>query len=187
MAHIFVISGPSASGKTTIADALLSDESLGLHTVKSYTTRASRGSSYDDDTYEFVTKDVFLDMMMKNELIEHSNVYGEFYGCDAESFRRLVDDGKDIIKVLDHKGAYALKRRFGDEMTTLILLVPQDEGVLLERMRKRGTSEDSDVSARLDGYEDDIVEDGYDYVLASDDFDETLAKARDIIVRHMSR
>ena len=74
---LFVISGPSAVGKTTVANELLKRE-IGLQRAITCTTRAKREGELDGVDYFFMTKDEFLQRAENGEFAENSEVYGNY-------------------------------------------------------------------------------------------------------------
>jgi len=79
MSIVFIISGPSGSGKSSLVELLLRFVP-GLDFSVSYTTRPPRGSERDGHEYFFVTCDEFERMVAANEFLEYANVFGHSYG-----------------------------------------------------------------------------------------------------------
>ena len=77
MSNLFVISAPSGTGKTSLIRSLLKDNSsTGLTLGISYTTRKMRKNEVDKESYFFTSKEDFGDMIKKNQLLEHAEVFG---------------------------------------------------------------------------------------------------------------
>ena len=74
MGHLFVISGPSAVGKTTIINYLL-EKHPDLSRVVTCTTRSIRENEHDGIDYVFMSKEDFKKKMNNNEFAEFSEVY----------------------------------------------------------------------------------------------------------------
>jgi Guanylate kinase len=56
----------------------------GLHFVVTATSRAKRPGEVEGKDYYFVTKEQFLDMIERNELLEYALVYGEYKGIPKQ-------------------------------------------------------------------------------------------------------
>ncbi|HYM10352.1 MAG TPA: guanylate kinase, partial [Bryobacterales bacterium] len=74
---VFIISAPSGSGKSTLVKMLLASLE-GLDFSISYTTRAPRGGEKDGAEYHFVTREQFVAMRGRGELLEWAEVFGNF-------------------------------------------------------------------------------------------------------------
>lgn len=72
--NLYVIVGPSYSGKTTLVNSLVRE---GLHKAVTCTTRLPRGR---DDHYNFFTRDGFMHLAKSGALLEHAEYAGELYG-----------------------------------------------------------------------------------------------------------
>ncbi len=106
--NIFLITGPSCSGKTVIADYILKHRENTVKAV-SFTTRSRRPNEKEKIDYFFVSKKKFMEMVNDNEFIEFAEVYGNFYGTHRDSFK-AINEGKDIIKIIDIHGALKIKK-----------------------------------------------------------------------------
>ena len=77
--HLYVISAPSGTGKTSLVKALIKkDPSIRLSV--STTTREPRAGEVNGKDYFFVNKEDFDRQINDNEFIEWAFVYGNFYG-----------------------------------------------------------------------------------------------------------
>lgn len=76
---IMIISGPSGSGKTSLAHALISSDPSVILSV-SMTTRATRESEIEGKDYYFVNHNEFSTYVITGQLLEFTELYGNFYG-----------------------------------------------------------------------------------------------------------
>lgn len=72
--NLYIIVGPSYSGKTTLATRL---EDIGYRRALTCTTRAPRGP---EDRYIFLDTPAFQDLIEKDLLLEHTTYSGNQYG-----------------------------------------------------------------------------------------------------------
>lgn len=146
---IFFVIGPTASGKTSIVNYILNHRKNTLRAV-SYTTREKRNDEINGKDYFFVAKEEFLKLIKKRKFIEHSKVYGNYYGTSKYSFSK-INEGFDVIKIIDYKGA----KKFKKSKINIVYLffTPKDIKILEERLKNRG---DKDIKERLKQYKKEI-------------------------------
>ncbi|KAJ4969648.1 hypothetical protein NE237_002747 [Protea cynaroides] len=80
---IIVISGPSGVGKDAVIKGL-QEVRKGIHFVVTATSRPKRAGEVDGKDYYFVTKEDFLSMIERNELLEYALVYGDYKGIPKQ-------------------------------------------------------------------------------------------------------
>jgi guanylate kinase len=76
---VFIISGLSGSGKSSLVELLLRSVP-GVDFSVSYTTRQLRGSERNGREYFFISPEEFERMARADEFLEHANVFGSYYG-----------------------------------------------------------------------------------------------------------
>ena len=77
--ELFIVSAPSGAGKTSLVDALVSENSR-LCVSVSHTTRPKRPKEQDGINYHFIEKARFLSMLEAGDFLESAEVYGHHYG-----------------------------------------------------------------------------------------------------------
>ena len=76
-----IIAGPSGVGKGTLIKHLTEVSYPGKFGFSvSYTTRAPREGEVDGTHYNFITREVFEQMIAEEKFIEHCEVHTNFYG-----------------------------------------------------------------------------------------------------------
>ena len=164
---LFIISGPSGSGKETIIRALL-DGLADLKRISTYTTRSMRPGEEQGRPYNFISDDEFDGHIESGEIFEHETVYGSYrYG----SPRRALDGDPDCdnIMELDPHGYRRMKEARSCPTVGIFLLIPDLE-TLTQRIMARHKEQDHE--ARLEAARTQIREaDDYDYLLMNDDLD----------------
>lgn len=138
---IIVISGPSGVGKDAVIKRL-QEVREGMHFVVTATSRAKRPGEVDGKDYYFVTKEEFLSMIERNDLLEYALVYGDYKGIPKQQIRDFMAKGFDIVLRVDIQGAATLRSILGDS-AVFIFLVAESEAALVKRLidRKTETSE----------------------------------------------
>jgi len=179
---LFIISGPSGVGKTTICEALVKIDP-NLVRLISHTTRKPRKRS--DGTFEEHGVDYYFACFDKDydysnaEILEHSFNYGESYWTDKHDLESLMSSGADVLCNVDTNGALNLRRLYPDSL--LIFIRPPSLEVLKERLCTRNS--DDDIEARMAKAENEMMTGRlkYDYVVINDDLASTIGEIAYII------
>ena len=111
---IIVVSGPSASGKTTLYKKLLADPRFHkkLAKVVSVTTREKRSGEKHGRDYSFVSEKMFLYKKRSGHFLETEKVFDNYYGTPAKNVRDILKKGKNVLLCIDVKGARTIRRKF---------------------------------------------------------------------------
>jgi guanylate kinase len=177
---MLVLSSPSGAGKTTITRRILErDDNLSISV--SVTTRSQRPGEVDGIHYHFIDKPEFDAMVQNDELLEHANVFGNWYGTPRKPVEATLAAGRDVVADVDWQGTQQLKASFRDNMVSIFILPPtMDE---LER-RLRGRAQDSEqvVKGRMAKASDELSHwPEYDYVIVNDGLEESIDMVADIL------
>jgi len=120
--HLYIVSAPSGAGKTTLVERLV-EQMPGLRMSRSYTSRAARPGETDGVDYNFVSRQVFEEMIAAGDFLEWADVFGNLYGTCASDTERLLADGSDVVLVIDVQGARQV-RRLRPGATTIFVMPP---------------------------------------------------------------
>jgi guanylate kinase len=180
-----VVSAPSGTGKSTVLERLLI--SLGhLRFSVSHTTRQPRPGEREGESYHFVEKPVFEDLVARDRFLEWAEVHGNLYGTSRDEYERAERDGVDLLADLDVQGARQVRERFPDALTVFIL--PPSYASLEERLRGRGADPEADIQRRLArALGEARLYWEYDHVLVNEDVDECAESLRAIVLASRSR
>lgn len=167
--HLFVLSGPSGTGKGTICKKILHHVEANLSV--SMTTREPRTGETEGESYFFVTEEHFLDVLNQDGFLEHMEVYGSLYGTPKEPVMSAINEGIDVILEIDIQGALKVRESFPDGV--FIFILPPSLKELEERLRKRGTENDECIKLRLSEAEDELSYiDKYDYYVMNENVED---------------
>lgn len=144
---LFVLSGPSGTGKGTVCKALLEKERE-LHLSVSATTRECRSGEVPGETYHYVTFDKFESMIADGEMLEYAKYNGNYYGTPGKSVNKLLNEGKDVMLEIEPQGALQVKKLFPEAV--LIFLIPPSMRELKARLEKRGRETAEEIAQRLE-------------------------------------
>ncbi|OPX86774.1 MAG: Guanylate kinase [Pelotomaculum sp. PtaB.Bin104] len=182
---LFVVSGPSGTGKGTICKALL-DGDPALRLSISTTTRSPRIGEVEGEHYFFLTKEIFSQMIREGQFLEWAEVYGNYYGTSRQFVLETLEQGSDVILEIDIQGALQVKEKFPEAV--LIFVSPPSMSELKERLIVRGTDSLAEIEKRLSYTADELKLAGrYDYVVINDNLAKAVEKVRAIITAEKSR
>ena len=144
------------------------------------TTRAPRAGEIDGVHYYFVDKAEFERNIANGEVLEYT-VYGSnYYGTPAGPVRKLLDEGKVVILIIEVEGGGNIKKIFPDACK--IFVIPPSLDVLECRLRNRGTDDEDSIEKRLNIAIDELSRvSEYDYVVENDDLQEAVDDVMAII------
>ena len=119
MKRLIIIAGPSAGGKTTVAEELLSKRKE-LSLIRSVTTRAKRGDGKDGE-YIYLDREEFLLALERGDILEYMEYAGELYGTPRSELERVLKEGRVPLLILDLKGVLSI-RKFKEYSPTVIYI-----------------------------------------------------------------
>ena len=177
---MFILSSPSGAGKTTISRRMLEvDPALSLSI--SVTTRPRRSNEIDGRDYHFISKERFNEMQRNNELLEHAQVFDNFYGTPGKYVYDSISNGKDILFDIDWQGTRQLAQKNRGDLVSVFIL-PPTLGELERRLRTRAQDSDEVVAKRMAKAASEISHwEEYDYVLVNDDLESTISNVTCIL------
>ncbi len=176
---IFVISGPSGVGKTTLSQLLLKNVKHLVFSI-SYTTRPPRPNEKNGIDYFFVSLHEFKTMVNKGEMLEWAKVYGHYYGTSAKFIKEVLTKGHDVLLDIDVKGAEHIKKHF--PQAVLIFILPPSLEVLKHRLWQRQTEPEEAFKRRLESVKREIKNcKKFDYIVINEDLKSALSEILAIV------
>jgi len=174
------ICAPSGVGKTTVARALV-EQSPDLAFSVSATTRSARPGERPGVDYHFVARSEFESMIEQGLLLEWAEVHGELYGTPEANLEAAERDGEQLILDIDVQGAAQMVAACPDTVT--IFLLPPSFGVLMERLRGRGSEDASRLRRRMETARSELeAMSAFQYMVVNDRLEEAVGRIRSIIV-----
>lgn len=177
---MIILSSPSGAGKTTLTRHLL-EKDPSLHLSISTTTRAPRTGETEGKDYCFVTQDQFRHLIKTKALLEHAQVFDNFYGTARKPVETALAMGQDILFDIDWQGAQQLAQLQNHE-TVKIFILPPDLNTLEQRLKQRALDNTRVIERRMAQAHNELSHwPEYDYVLINKDLSHTLSQLQVII------
>ncbi|MEL6681180.1 MAG: guanylate kinase [Pseudomonadota bacterium] len=178
---LIILSSPSGAGKSTLARRLrVWDDSLRFSV--SATSRPARAGEVDGQDYLFVSVGAFQKQVADGQMLEHAQVFGNYYGSPKAPVEKAITSGCDVLFDIDWQGAQQISNSALQEHVLSIFILPPSIAELHRRLVSRDQDDREVIDQRMQKSWDEISHwDGYDYVLVNDDLDETEARLKTII------
>ena len=182
---LFIVSAPSGTGKTTLVERLV-QVLPNLRMSRSYTSRQARAGERAGVDYNFISRDEFEALIKDDAFLEWADVFGNLYGTALADVQALLDQGQDVVLVIDVNGARQVKKRDVDH--TAIFVMPPSFQALEQRLRGRSKDTEEQMQRRLSTARAEASSyDDYDYVVVNDDLESTVVRLQEIIAAERSR
>lgn len=164
---VFIISGPSGSGKDTLLKELFKKKSELRFSISSI-TREMREGETEGEKYNFISKERFEEMIAGDMLLEHNCYVGNYYGTPKAPVVDAISQGFDMVIEVDVNGAAQIKQKMPEAVAVFIM--PPSFEELERRLRGRGTESYEVIKKRMDAALGEIARaTEYDYIVVNDD------------------
>lgn len=145
---LFVMSGPSGTGKGTICKELLANEKNDVFLSVSSTTREMRKGEVAGETYNYTTVENFKKMIDNGEMLEYAMYNGNYYGTPKKAVEDMLSSGRNVLLEIEPQGALKVKEMFPDAV--LMFIIPPSMKVLRQRLEERGRENEEQIIERLE-------------------------------------
>lgn len=177
---MLVLSSPSGAGKSTIARALLEREDE-LFLSISMTTRPPRPGEEEGRDYFFITEDEYNQKVQGDELLEHAQVFSNYYGTPKTLVERHLTAGEDVLFDIDWQGTQQLRESAREDVISIFILPPSYEE-LEKRLTGRGQDSEEVIRKRMAKASDEMSHwPEYDYVIVNDVIEESIQNVQAIL------
>lgn len=180
--HLFVISGSSGVGKSSVLKEVMARRG-DLQFSVSATSRPPRPGEENGVQYYFVSREAFCQMIEQGAFVEHDYHMDNYYGTlKAE----ILNKTKTCNLVLDVEPVGALRVREIYPEATLIYIAPPSLEILEERIRKRNDTSEEQIKVRRERAAwEHAQQHKYDYVVINDVFEDCVNEMLLIISKEL--
>lgn len=164
---VFVVAGPSGSGKDTLFKELFKRKPEIKFSISSI-TRPMRVGEVEGEKYNFITREKFLNMLENDELLEYNEYIGNYYGTPKAPVIAAIEKGEDILIEVDVNGAKEICEKLPEAVTVFIM--PPSYKELKRRLSGRGTETQELIDKRMKVALNEIARaTEFDYIVVNDD------------------
>lgn len=176
---LVLFSGPSGVGKDTVLEIVLAKDTS-LQKSISLTTRGIRENEIDGKDYYFISVPEFEKMIDNNEVLEFARYGQNLYGTPKAPVDKWLSEGKTVILKIEVQGASNIKKLYPESVG--IFIMPPSMEVLEQRLRSRGTENETDIQKRLEIAQNEIGHSkDYDYLVVNDDLEKASENVLEIL------
>ena len=168
---LLILSSPSGAGKTTLTRRLM-DWDPAIRFSISATTRHPRPGETDGREYYFRSRTDFEQLVATGEMLEHAEVFGNFYGSPKAPVQAAMDEGRDTVFDIDWQGGQQIRNSSLGRDVVSVFVLPPSIAELERRLRGRGQDSEAVIAGRMAKSRDEISHWAeYDYVIVNTDLD----------------
>lgn len=178
--NLFILSGPSGSGKDTILKKALERHPEIKLSISSI-TRDMRAGEVEGEKYHFISRAEFEEQLARDMFLEHNVFVGNYYGTPRGPVEECLANGDDMIVEIDVNGAKQVKQKMPEAIS--IFIMPPSFEVLKNRLSNRGTESEELVAKRLNEAIREIkCAYNYDYIVINDELEEATEDLLSVIL-----
>lgn len=168
---LVILSSPSGAGKSTLARRLMAWDPT-LRFSVSATTRKPRPGEVEGEHYYFRDAGQFRDMVARGEMLEHAEVFGNFYGTPRGPVEAAMGAGRDTLFDVDWQGGQQIRASSLGAHVVSIFVLPPSLAELERRLIARQQDSAEIIAGRMEKSRAEISHWAeYDYVIVNDDIE----------------
>ena len=179
---VFVLTGTSGEGKSTLAK-LLVERVSGLELAISATTRPRRPGEEDGRDYWFLSREEFERRLAEGDFVEWVELpWGEGYrsGTLWSELDRIAAEGRSPVLEIETNGALAVRDRIPAAVTIFVTAPSREERE--RRLRLRATESEGEIDERLDIAERQLaLAPEFDHTVVNDDRERAVGELEEIV------
>ena len=133
---IFVLTGPTASGVTSLSELLLLKDGDMLAPLVSFTTRKKLPQEKYGREYFFISPEQYTQLKVEGEIAQEFHYLNNHYGLISAELNKFEQSRKNGLATMGMLGVQALKD-FGGEKSVISIFVYRDLSAIKEEIDQR--------------------------------------------------
>ena len=183
---LVIISGPSGAGKDTVVNNYVKKNKKNAWVSVSCTSREMRPGDEEGVSYFFISREQFEEKIKNGDFLEYAEYNGNYYGTPKESIEERLQNGIDVILVIEVQGALKVKELVPEAI--FIFIMPPSMSELRKRLVARKTESKDKILNRFKRAYQEINEvSNYNYVVINDDVKTAVDKVSAILLSEKCR
>ncbi|MDD2372787.1 MAG: DUF1653 domain-containing protein [Syntrophomonadaceae bacterium] len=146
---IFILHGPTASGKTMLMNYLLSEDSDYLEPLIPFTTRGKRLQEKHGRHYYFFPRQQYLDYCRTGKIYEEIRYLDEIYGVTTDELQRVNDTKKNGLAIMNIEGIRIFKRKMKPQDVVSIFIYRDLKDIISSILNSDRKKEDKESRIEL--------------------------------------
>jgi len=184
-ARVFVISGPSGSGKSSLISDVLRDLDNFEKSI-SATTRPIRKGEEDGVQYHFISKDEFEKQIAEGSFLEWAEYCGYYYGTPKKFVEQKIAADINVILEIEVQGAMQVMK--SNICAYYIFIATTTTEELKGRLFKRGTDSPGEIEKRMAAAAEELkYKKHYNCIIVNNNYNETLQNLKDVLIGTIGR
>ncbi len=177
---LFVVSGPSGVGKSTLCRHILQDIP-DIRLSVSCTTRPPRTGETNGHEYWFIHENEFRKKIEEHAFAEWAEVYGRLYGTPWKELEEEADIQTDILLDIDVQGARQVMKTL--QQSVSIFILPPSLETLRTRLAGRGTDSFEEQNRRFQKAQEEMRSySEYQYTIRNETLEQAIQELRAVIM-----
>ena len=178
---LYIMSGPSGTGKGTICKELLNRSDMYLSV--SMTSREQREGEIAGFTYNYVSADEFKKKIDEELMLEWAVYSGNYYGTPKDKIEEMLNSGRDVLLEIEPQGAMQVKAKMPEAV--MMFIIPPSMKVLRERLLDRGREDEAEIEKRIDAARWEFSQSfKYNNIIVNDDLDACVCEVLSLMNRY---
>lgn len=181
--NIFILSGPSGSGKNTVYEEL-QKRIPRIKRAITVTTREPRENEVNGCDYYFVSEPEFSRWKTNGLFVESSFYDNAYYATPISELERYSVE-TPVFLIIDTLGKESVLRRYPKSFS--IFLMPPSLDEVLHRIRDRGTNNEEQIERRMQRAKAEVAAAfSYDYIIINNDLNTCVGQIEAIVSQKLS-